>query len=279
MNVENFFEIFIQELEEHQELRGYYKFPKKISWFEFRKAYFCQRLEFIQEQVQDVIKSSNNDDIKVWDCGCGFGTTSLFLAINNIRVHGTTIGDHYEREIPRRKEFWSKYGNVKLFTTSYEALPYCIPEPSSYNAVIIQDSLHHMEPLGEILEAFHTALRPKGRLIITEPNGNNLFHRVKLFLRRGNKRINEIYDERLKRAILYADENFRSLDQWKKELRCQDFYMESNIQYIKLFFPYFYNGKNTKHIINLEQKILNKIDLLKDYLYFGINFTAFKADD
>ena len=111
------------------------------------KLIFVKDWKFIYEQVQEVIKYSKGN-VKIWDCGCGLGTTSLFLAMNNIQVHGTTIGEHYEKEIPKRKEYWSKYGNTEFFTVSYEALPYYMPQPSSYDAIVIQDTLHHMEPLG-----------------------------------------------------------------------------------------------------------------------------------
>jgi hypothetical protein len=41
MNVEEFFELFLIELKENQNLRKYYRFLNNEKSFYFRKAYFC----------------------------------------------------------------------------------------------------------------------------------------------------------------------------------------------------------------------------------------------
>ena len=129
-----FFDLFLEELKTNTDLHYYYKYLDNPSRFEYRKAYFCQRLQYIIDHI-------NEPDLKIWDCGCGFGTTGIFLSINGIASHGTTL-EHYIKQIPKRLEFWSQYGDVSKFTYSYEDIFDCTFKPESFDLIIIQDTLH-----------------------------------------------------------------------------------------------------------------------------------------
>jgi len=270
MTVERFFEIFLLELESNSNLRNYYKFLNNKSSFEFRKAYFVQRLQYILDNVK-------NKEAAIWDCGCGYGTTDIFLALNGFKVHGTTL-EFYYKEIPARLEFWSKYGDTSLFTYSYENLFDSTPAKSSQDLIIIQDTLHHLEPLQSALKIFKDTLKPSGKMVIVEENGNNVIQNLKLYLQRGNKRIIEIYDEQLKKNILLGNENIRSLKQWRNELKKQNFVIpEDKIQYVRLYPPFSYKGSNPNQLIEKEQKIWKKNSLLRERFFFGLNFIAEKT--
>src|SRR5688500_1089112 len=114
MTVEKFFELFLKELEQNPNLRSYYKFLNSPSSFEFRKAYFCQRLQYILDNMGDRSQA-------IWDCGCGYGTTDIFLALNGYKVFGSTL-EFYYREIPPRLEYWKQHGYTGGFTFEYENL-------------------------------------------------------------------------------------------------------------------------------------------------------------
>ena len=75
MTVNDFFELFLKELQNTPAMRGYYKFLNDKTSFEFRKAYFLQRLQYISDQIKD--KNSS-----IWDCGCGYGTTAIGMNFN-----------------------------------------------------------------------------------------------------------------------------------------------------------------------------------------------------
>lgn len=179
MQTEEFFNIFLSELESSEELRGYYRFLNKRSLFEYRKAYFCQRLDYIYNNIAD--KSS-----KILDIGCGYGTTGIFLALNGYSVYGTTLEYYYEH-ISKRMEFWKKYGETGSFTVRYENLFDDPPGSLMYDIIILQDVLHHLEPLDNALRIIKNSLKMDGKLIVCEENGNNIFNNLRLFLRRGNQ--------------------------------------------------------------------------------------------
>jgi len=272
MTVEEFFEHFVEELKENEDLRYYYKYLEDDSRFEYRKAYFCQRLQYIQNQI------IQQKQPRIWDCGCGFGTTAIFLAINGISSHGTTL-EHYIKQLPKRLEYWSKFGDMSLFSYSYEDLFDHQFEVASYDLIIIQDTLHHLEPLQDALKIFNKVLSEQGQLLIIEENGNNVIQNAKLFLQRGNKRIIEIYDEKLDKHILLGNENIRSLGKWKREFGKQGFQIkEDSVQYIRYYLPFMFPNDQAKEKVEKEQLLWKKNSFLKEYFFFGINFLVEKSN-
>lgn len=270
MTVEKFFELLLQELRENQQLTSYYKLLASPASFEFRKAYVVQRLHYILNHLP-------RPEAAIWDCGCGYGTTAIFLALNGYKVHGTTLEFYYEH-IEKRLQYWRQFGDVSGFTYSYENLFDSPPPAASYDHVIIQDTLHHLEPLQQALAIFRESLRPGGTLIIVEENGANVVQSLKLYLRRGNKRIITIYDEQLKKNILLGNENIRSLATWRGELAKQQLSIpQQEVQYIRLFPPFYFKPGKVPAVLAREDKLWRSNALLRENLYFGLNFVATRA--
>lgn len=269
MTVEEFFELFLKELNQNTDLQFYYKFLGKSSSFNFRKAYFIQRLQYIADQI-------DKKDAVIWDCGCGYGTTCLFLAMNGYKTVGSTL-EFYYNQIEKRKDFWGEYGDVSLFTANYENIFDNHPSNDSIDYVILQDTLHHLEPIQQALSILKNSLKKEGKILVSEVNGNNYFERTRFFIQRGNKRIIEIWDEKLQKNILLGNENIRSLKVWRDEFIKHDLVIHDNkVKYIRFYLPFNYNDNNINDIILKEQKIWKKHPFLKEYLFFGLNFVANK---
>lgn len=270
MTVEEFFQHFVEELKENEDLRYYYKYLEDPSKFEYRKAYFCQRLQYIIDHIED-------PSVRIWDCGCGFGTTAIFLSINGIASHGTTL-EHYIKQIPKRLEYWKQFGDVSKFTYSYEDIFDHQFEKGSYDLIIIQDTLHHLEPLDEALQILNHVLSEKGKMLIIEENGNNVIQNAKLFLQRGNKRIIKIYDEKLKKHILLGNENIRSLATWQKAFKKEGFSIDyPSVEYIRYYLPFMFPNEKAEEKLAKERKLWKQNSFLKEYFYFGINFLVEKS--
>lgn len=271
MSPEQFFTIFLDELRGLPELSHYYKFHQSGRSFEFRKNYFIQRLEYIARQVDAFLKHSPGP-VSIWDCGCGYGTTCLFLAMNGIQTYGSTL-EFYYAFIQKRKQFWSTYGNSDLFHVGYEDIYTHHPAERSVDLVIVQDTLHHLEPIGEALQIFRKVLTPGGLLIGIEENGDNIIQNLKLYKQRGNRRIITFWDEQLQKTITMGNENIRGLDQWNALFRENGMLIdESQTQYIRLLPPFLYGGKPAAAIALREQQLATAF--LKRYFFFGINFIA-----
>jgi len=271
MDTKIFFQNFYNELELNSALYPYYKLNRGSAAIrEFRKNYFMQRLSYIDKQID----KSNN--LVILDCGCGYGTTCLYLAMNGISTKGTTLEYYYE-EIEKRKKYWSQFGDSALFSWTYENIFDNPPEPESCDYIILQDTLHHIEPIDKALSIFYNGLKKGGKLILIEINGSSWLESLIYFMKRGNKKIISFYDEKLGKTITMGNENFRSENKWKALFKDAGFIIDKNsVQYIRFLLPLFFKKNNGLEIIKAEQKIASHYSFLKKYGYFGINMVFTK---
>jgi len=143
--------------------------------------------------------------------------------------------------------------------------------------VILQDTLHHLEPIHEALNLLQNVLKPNGKLIAVEANGNCIFENVRLFLMRGNKKVVEMWDDTLQKNILLGNENIRSLKKWKSEIAKHNLKIDNErIQYIRFYMPFFYSENNMNALIEKEQRLWRKNNFLKQFFFFGLNFVVNK---
>jgi SAM-dependent methyltransferase len=270
VSIEDFYELFIHELNSAnpgKSMLAYYKFLlSERNWY-YRKSQFCRRLRFIMKHIG---KTSN----EIWDCGCGFGTTSIFLALNGYKVYGNTLEKQYIELLPERLDYWKQFGDMENFTYSYGDIFDRGRQSTGFARVILQDTLHHLEPIHEALGILYDALKENGKLIAIEENGANPLREIRLFLRRGNKRIITIYDQYLKKNITLGNENIRSLKEWGRLFKCNKLNIV-DVQYSGFLLPPIvkWDEQNTKKLEKFEDSIsesfLNK-------LFFSLNFLAEK---
>ena len=273
MTPEYFFELFMKELSSGKgdELNAYYRFLEDDKKFNFRKKYFIERLGFIAKNITDKTES-------VWDCGSGYGTTGFYLALNGIKIYGSTIERYFKTYTDRRK-YWSQFGDISLFTCNHEYFFDNPPDLRSFNIILAQDTLHHLEPINDALKIFYDTLKDKGRIIVIEENGNNIIQSLMLFRRRGNKRIVKIFDEVAKKDILVGNENIRSLTTWRKLFASNGFSVfDDSVLYNRYYLPFYYKNKNLEYLMLKENNIQRKSYFRKKYFFFGLNFVACKIN-
>ncbi len=269
MTPEDFFELFLEELKVNQEMNHYYKFRSDEKSFHFRKNYFLERLRYIYKHINDPARS-------VFDCGCGYGTTCFFLAMNGIATYGETLEFYYE-QIRKRALYWQQFGDISLFQYGYENFFDKKIIPAQYDTIIVQDTLHHLEPIHDALQRLNILLKKDGKMVVIEENGSNIIQSLKLYRQRGNNRIINIWDEKLQKEITIGNENIRSLKHWSRLMQANGFRVEpDSIQYIRYFLPFRYNGQNQDMLLRKERSIAARSKWKKEYLFFGINFIAGK---
>lgn len=271
MSVEEFFSLFIEEIKQNSSLSDYYRFLKNESLYEFRKAYYCQRLRYIEKNMP------GSKDVTVFDIGCGYGTTAIFLKLNGYRVSGITI-EYYYSQISKRLDYWKKFGPLDSLNLKYDNLFTSELCNNEYDIVIAQDVLHHLEPVGKAINLISRCTKPGGKIIVCEENGNNVLNRTRLFLKRGNRRIIEVYDENLKTNILLGNENIRSLHEWEKLSGAESLIVVKNsVEYIRYYFPYKYRKLETEKIISKEKSISQSNGFLREYFFHGLNYVLKRA--
>jgi SAM-dependent methyltransferase len=270
MSVEEFYALFLEELKQNSNLRNYYKFLNDPvpSVVQFRKKYFCQRLEYIFNHI-------NKSSSEIWDCGCGFGTTAIFLTLNGHSLYGNTL-EYYFEQIPERIKYWEKFGDLSRLKLTYENLFDIKPE-KQYDYIIAQDTLHHLEPINEALQILSNSIKQGGSLISIEENGKSFINRFKNFLKRGNKLVIEIYDEKLNKKFLLGNENLRSLKTWNNLLAENKLQIDNTtIEFVRIYTPFFYKFLSANTINRTEENFWKKSSILRDYFYFGVNFCSIK---
>jgi SAM-dependent methyltransferase len=269
MNVSAFLDLLMKELEVNADLRDYYRLLNDKRRFYWRKAYLEQRLTYIDRNLQ--IQSGN-----VWDVGCGYGTTAIYLALNGYNVYGNTI-EYYGKTLHRRLEYWSKYGDLSKLRVEHADIFDNPSLPAPFDAVIAQDALHHIEPVEKAMRIISSSLKEDGQILITEENGCHPYIAFRNLKHRGNQKIINYYDAKLQKTILMGNENARSLYAWQKILRNNGFVMIPRaIQFVRVLPPLFFSRRSYEVVIQLEQRMALIIPGLRDFLYFGINFKANK---
>jgi len=271
MTPEAFFELFLHELVQNDEMHRYYKFLQGDKSFHFRRNYFLTRLNYVYDHI-------DSPNLEIWDCGCGYGTTCLFLAMNGIKTYGTTL-EFYFDTIEKRKHFWNQYGDSSLFSYAYEDLFSTGSTTGKYDVIIVQDTLHHLEPIEKALSIFYDSLNTGGKILAIEENGQNLIQSLKLYKQRGSKRIITIYDEKLGKEILLGNENIRGIEKWRALFEKNNFKIDdTSIEFIRYYLPFMYNKANPERLKEKEFDIQKKSNFRKKYFFFGINFIANKSD-
>jgi SAM-dependent methyltransferase len=269
MTVEEFLDLFILELESNKNLRNYYRLIDSGASFHFRKAYLHQRLSYVDRMV-------TKPGAAIWDIGCGYANTALYLTLKGHKVTGTTL-EYYYDQIQQRLDYWSRFGNLDALAIEYQDLFDTRFPAESFDYIITQDTLHHLEPIGKALHFIESALAKDGRLIVSEENGRNLFIRTKNFLKRGNRRIIEYRDPKLNKTLLLGNENVRPYEAWIGELKKAGLTInDDHSQFIRLYPPFMLRSGNYRQRIEEEQRCWKKNVWLRDYFFFGINFIAEK---
>ncbi len=269
MHIDQFLELFIKELEVNKDLRNYYRVIDDPGRYLFRKSYIGLRLEYVYTHLG--ITSG-----KIWDVGCGYGTTSIFLALNGFEVYGNTL-EYYFDKIQDRLAYWQKFGDISKLQIRYADVFELDFHPDTFDAIVAQDTLHHLEPAGQALKILNDALKPGRHLVVTEENGRSIFIGFKNFLKRGFKRVDTYYDPKLKKAILFGNENARSMHKWNLLLKKSNFAVDSDdITYLRILPPFIYQPDYYTKIPQWEQGLFRKAPLISQFLFFGLNFTASK---
>ena len=125
-----------------------------------------ESLETYFDRVVSGILEKND---RLLDYGCGPGTFSLRASRLCREVVGADISESFV-ESARRLSKEDNYSNVGFFHVDKLAVQF---EPESFDAILFTDVIHHLEDIDEVLAQAFRFLKPRGKVLIYEPNKLN----------------------------------------------------------------------------------------------------------
>lgn len=113
--------------------------------------------------------------IKVLDIGCNDGRHTLFLRSKGYKAFGLDLS---RKAIERSEDKFFAFGeplegNGKKYFICADA--YNIPtKTEKFDAVLLLETLHHIPEKEKILQNIKEILKPRGKIIISDPNPDNI---------------------------------------------------------------------------------------------------------
>lgn len=102
---------------------------------------------------------------RVLDAGCGPGWTSTFLARMGYVVTGFDLAPDMITIAEKRALREGVQGQCTFCVADSEAFEF----PPEYDAVVVYDTLHHVQKEDAVLQNCFRALKPGGKIVLAEP--------------------------------------------------------------------------------------------------------------
>lgn len=143
--------------------------PKKVAYFynnpwrepEFVKIQIMPRVDFVLQHLKP--------RSRVLELGCGRGYLALEIARYGHNVFGVDVSSGsiaIAKKIAEENPYSRGFGSLVYKVADIMALDF---GKNQYDAVVFFRTLHHISQIGKILKKIRAALKPNGRLIISEP--------------------------------------------------------------------------------------------------------------
>ncbi|MGN9165035.1 class I SAM-dependent methyltransferase [Tissierellaceae bacterium HCP3S3_D8] len=150
-------------------------FPLPVHPFNLQNQGVKTYAEWQYEKGEDTLrfyldrvsKEEMFKDKKVLDIGCGAGGKTLFYASQGVeKVWGIEVVDHYEEEanaLAQKKGLEDKFEFVLGDAAN---IPF---DDNSFDTIIMNDAMEHVDEPLEVLRECHRVLKPGGRLYVNFP--------------------------------------------------------------------------------------------------------------
>ena len=120
----------------------------------------------------------------VLDAGCGYGSEAILLSHLGVPVTGVDLRPDRLSVARKRGEYYQSIGYCTSPPEfmSRNILTHLAERPRSYDAIWSQASIEHIEPTQTFLDLAFEALKPGGRIVISNVNKLNPIVGVRLMM-------------------------------------------------------------------------------------------------
>jgi SAM-dependent methyltransferase len=148
----------------------------------------------------------------VLDAGSGYGSEAILLGHLGVSVTGVDLRADRTCVARKRAQYYNAIGycTVTPEFMSRNILTHLAERRGAYDAIWSQASIEHIEPTRAFLELGVEALKPGGRIVITNVNKLNPIVSVRLMMERGWAKYSEREDPETGKLVPYAVERVYS---------------------------------------------------------------------
>ncbi len=227
----------------------------------YLKYYYAQQTV----ELMNIIRTQK--DPAILEIGCGCGTESLWMALNNAKVLGVDIQEKRLAVARKRKQIMEQHLKKELPVNFESRSLFDLDTSNKYDIIWMEQTFHHLEPRDTVFDRLSELLKENGYIIISEVNAWNMAFQLLLFKQRGFKTISEFTDETGK-LHSYGIERIITPMTLCKEFKKRDV-MKEKVRYFRLL-P---NIKIADKLLFIERKVPH---LLKP-LFTHYNFVGKKG--
>ena len=267
MSVDFFLSLFLDEIELGEvdyveEMRKYYRFPKKI----FRYHYI--------KRIQPIVDEIKKNGIRtILDAGCGIGMEALLFALLGCEVVGIDLAPRNINVANKRKKYYQELLGRDLHLEFQCQNIFDAQDLGKFDAIWLKEAIHHIEPPDLFIQFAYEHLKKNGRLFISDTNGSNPFIQIWFLKKRGFKFTGEYLDTKTGKSIKYGNEHIYIPTKLARKIK--DAQMKCTHIQFQGFLPASFTPERwMKKLLRIE-RMLNKTSLAK-YLALSYTITAEK---
>lgn len=236
--IDRFFDIFQEEYESStylskdgkESLSKYYQKLSDISGNPWARLALIRAKSRRMSPVLNLIDQAGRP-LRILDAGCGVGTQAILFACQGADVIGVDINTERLAVAAQRADFYEEKGllagSVKFELKNIFSM--LEQRSKDFDLVWASEAISHIDPIQKFLDLTYAALKPGGRIVISDPNILNPWVWFKLFRRRGFRFYTEKEDPETGEMISYAQERCFSMGQIAAKLASAGFWVDDII--------------------------------------------------
>jgi len=216
-------------------------------------------------RLENLAECFNKENMMVLDTACGLGTESIFAAyFSGANVLGVDSNKNFIEVARGRKIFYEKLLKKSLNVNFENQNILDLNYHNYFDIIWCMEAISHIFPTEKFLKIAHSALKPGGKILISDPNAANPIIQLQLIKEAGfNRGVVKKIDPKTGNEIEEWNEHIRLPSELAKKMKNHGFLVEK-INFSIFFPPSLFFSKNITMKTYKLEKGINKIPIIRD---------------